>query len=104
MNRVTKYARKLEELAGGGSLEARVTALRALGKLRSLDPVPTLIFALADENLFVMREARDSLRRISRRFDGFGLPDDPTDVERRAAINKWQDWYLAVDPNAEFEE
>jgi len=109
----SKHAKKLRELAGAASADARLAAVRALGKRRDLDNVPALLYALTDPVPAVVREARDSLRRISRKFHGFGLPDGPTDetdaakekweLERHAAIRKWQEWYLAIRPNAELE-
>ena len=41
-----------------------------------------LITALSDEDLSVTLAARDGLRRISRRFGGFGLPDRPAAISR----------------------
>lgn len=97
-------AAKLRRLAGGEAPQARVAALRALAKTRNLDNVPTLIYALGDANLDVVREARDALRRMSRKPSGFGLPERPTsEADRRAAIAQWKAWYLAVRPDAEFE-
>lgn len=101
---VSKYAKRLQELAGDKSAAARLTAVRALGRQRNLDNVPVLIYALTDPDVVVMREARDSLRRVSRRFAGFGLPDSPTDAQRYAAIEKWRSWYRAIRPDAEFED
>ena len=99
----SKHAKKLRELAGAMSAEARLASVRALGKRRDLDNVPALLYALTDPVPAVVREARDSLRRISRKFDGFGMPDEPTELERHAAIRKWQEWYLAIRPDAELE-
>ena len=48
------------------------------------------------------RKARDALRLLSRKVDGFGLPDDPTDGAKLEAIEKWKQWYLAIRPNAQF--
>ncbi|HUT91301.1 MAG TPA: prenyltransferase/squalene oxidase repeat-containing protein [Thermoguttaceae bacterium] len=99
----SKHAKKLRELAGAMSAEARLASVRALGKRRDLDNVPALLYALTDPVPAVVREARDSLRRISCKFDGFGMPDEPTELERHAAIRKWQEWYLAIRPDAELE-
>ncbi|OHB70751.1 MAG: hypothetical protein A2V70_11815 [Planctomycetes bacterium RBG_13_63_9] len=99
-----KYAQKLRRLAGDESPEARITAVRALAKVRDVDNVPTLIYALTDPSPVVVREARDALRRVSRNPAGFGLPDQPTEGERGAAIEKWKSWYLAIRPDAEFAE
>ena len=101
---VSKHAKKLEQLVGGSSPEARLAAVRALAKTRNVDHVPTLIYALTDPDSGVVLEARDGLRRISRKFDGFGLSDHFTDGELRETIEKWKAWYLAIRPDAEFEE
>jgi hypothetical protein len=98
-----KHLEKLRRLAGDESPEARIAAVRALAKVRDMDNVPTLIYALSDPSPAVVIEARDALRRVSRNPAGFGLPDGPTEAERRAAIEKWKAWYLAVRPDAEFQ-
>ncbi|MFH1267142.1 MAG: HEAT repeat domain-containing protein [Planctomycetota bacterium] len=101
---VAKHLKMLQELAGDASAEARLAAVRALGKQRNLDHVPTLIYALTDPDPVVVREARNGLRRISRKFRGFGLPDEPTELERHAAKRNWQAWYRAIRPDAELED
>jgi len=108
-----KHAKKLREMAGAEKMEARLAAVRALGARRDLDNVPALLYALTDPDPTVAREARDSLRRLSRKFNGFGMPDGPTDdseaakkkweIARHAAVRKWQAWYLAIRPDAELE-
>jgi len=101
---VAKHLKMLKELAGAASAEARLAAVRALGKQRNLDYVPTLIYALTDPDPVIVREARNGLRRISRKFRGFGLPDEPTELERHAAKRNWQAWYRAIRPDAELED
>jgi len=81
-----------------------MAAVRALAKTRNFDNVPTLIYALTDPDRQVMCEARDALRRLSRRPGGFGLPDRPSESGRLAAIKAWKQWYLAVRPDAEFQQ
>jgi len=100
---VGKQAKRLRELAGGRSPEGRIAAVRTLGKSRHMDSVPTLIYALTDPDARVVMAARDALRRISRRPKGFGLPEQPNAAELRAGIEAWKRWYLAVRPDAEFE-
>lgn len=99
---VDRHAEQLRRLAGDWSVEARLAAVRALAKTRDLDNVPTLIYALTDPNLEVVRSASRALRRLSRRPSGYGLPDEPTEDERLEAIRNWKAWYLAVRPDAEF--
>lgn len=100
----SKYGKKLQELVGASSPEARLAAVRALARSGSLDSVPVLIYALTDPDPVIMREARDGLRRISRKFTGFGLGDEPTQAEIQRAVQAWRQWYISVRPDAEFED
>lgn len=101
---VAKHVKKIKHLVANASADVRLAAVQALGKNRNVDLVPALIYALTDPEPEIVRAARDSLRRISRRFQGFGLPDNPTELELQAAIRKWQAWYLAIRPDADLEE
>jgi HEAT repeats/Prenyltransferase and squalene oxidase repeat len=95
-----KSARRLQQLARGGEPQVRLLAVRALGRAGNLDYVPTLIYALTDPDRRVVLEARDGLRFTSRRFDGFGPPDDFTDKQRFEAADAWKSWYRSLRPNA----
>jgi len=99
---IDKHAEKLRRLIGDASPEARRAAVAALAKRRNMDDVPVLIYALTDPDPAIVLEARDGLRRISRKFHGFGLPDEFSDAERRTAVEQWKLWYLEVRPDAEF--
>jgi len=101
---VSKHVETLQKLVSNASPEARLAAVEALGRKRNLDHVPALIYALTDPEPEIVRAARDSLRRISRRFKGFGLSDKPDELERHEAIRKWQAWYRAVRPDAKLED
>jgi len=101
---VSRHGEKLRRLAGSGSPEARAAALRTLAKARNLDHVPVLIYALRDPDPRVVREAEEGLRWISRRIGGQRLPDTPSEAERQQAIKAWKAWYLAIRPDAQFEE
>ncbi len=92
--------RQLRQLLRGGEPDARVVAASLLGAVGQLDSTPDLLFALTDPDPRVVREARDALRRISRRPRGFGLPDDFNDNQRYAALERWKRWYLGIRPNA----
>ncbi len=92
---------RLHRLVRTGNTVARRTAVKALSKQRRLDNVPVLIAALGDEDDEVVNNARDALRFISRKFDGFGLPLNPTPEQRQKAIVDWQHWYRSVQPGAE---
>ncbi len=93
-------SRRLQQLVKSGTPAGRVLAVRALSKMRDLDFAPTLIYALTDPDRRVVREARDGLRFVSRRFQGFGLPDNFDDSDRFNAIDKWKSWYRLVRPSA----
>ncbi len=97
-----KHTEAFRRLVADKSPEARIAAIRALATHRNLENVPTLIYALTDPDLVVLREARDALRRIGRKPKGFGLTEEPSQAERLVAIGKWKAWYLAVRPDAEF--
>lgn len=94
---------RLERLVRGSqSWQARRVAARVLGQSGEIKVVPSLIFALSDPDLSVKRFARDGLRFISRRFEGFEMPDRPSDQEWKAAQQAWRDWYLSFDPGYVF--
>jgi hypothetical protein len=93
-------ARRLEQLIKTGSAETRLLAVEAIGRLRDLDYVPSLLYALTDPDKRVVRAARDGLEFVSRRFDGFGPPDNFTETERYDALDKWKKWYRSIRPNA----
>ena len=93
-------ARRLQQVVKSGPAAARLLAVRALAKLRSIDHAPTLIFALTDPDRRVVREARDGLRSISRNFEGYGPSDNFDEAEQSAAVERWKNWYQAVRPDA----
>lgn len=100
---VSANASRLTEMAGSRSADARMAAVTSLGKSGDVHHAPILIYALTDPDRNVALAARDALRRISRRWDGYELPDTFTDAQREEAIEKWKTWYRAVRPDAEFE-
>lgn len=93
-------ARRLQQLVRSGEPAGRILAVRAIAKMQDLDFVPTLIYAMTDPDKRVVREARDGLRFVSRKFNGFGLEDNFTDSERYNAIDRWKTWYRLVRPSA----
>jgi hypothetical protein len=94
---------RLRTLVRGGDPLARLISVQALAQRDSLDEVPTLIFALSDPDVRVVLSARDTLRLVSRRLEGYGLPDDFTDRQRFDAIEDWKAWYRSVRPGAVLE-
>lgn len=94
---------RLERLARGSeSYTARRVAVRLLAESDELKAVPTLVYALSDPDPVVKRYARDGLRFISRRFDGFGTPDAPSPREAEQAAKAWRKWYNELDPGYVF--
>jgi hypothetical protein len=93
-------ARRLQQVVKSGPAGARVMAVRALSRLRDVEYAPTLIFALTDPDRRVVREARDGLKSVSRQFEGYGPSDNYEDGERRAAVERWKEWYRTVRPDA----
>ena len=81
---------------------AKTLSVTTLAKTRELDYVTVLIFALTDPDPRVVWKARDGLRFTSRKFTGFGLPDQFSEQERRDVITQWKEWYLSIRPDAEF--
>jgi hypothetical protein len=98
---------QLRNLVSAGNWEARMLAVRGLGKVRDLDNVPSLLFALTDPDGRVVSEADNALRFISRKLQGVGMPADPDTKtpegrkEIEAARKVWREWYLSIRPDAE---
>jgi hypothetical protein len=92
---------RLDQIIRLGSPDARVVATRLLGQSGQLDDVPTLIHALTDPDVRVAIAARDGLRRISRKVDGFGLSDQPDFDQRRRAAEAWSAWYDSIRPGSQ---
>ena len=93
---------QLRKFVGAGDYHVRMLAVTSLSKVRDLDNVPKLIFALTDPDPRIALQADRGLRFISRKVNGVGLPDfDPTKAQIKAAETAWKDWYLSIRPNAE---
>jgi hypothetical protein len=92
---------RLKRLAGSEYAEVRKLVVDALAASGSMDAVPLLIDAIEDEDLRVVIAARDGLRRLSRKFSGFGPPDSATREEQAVAAQKWRQWYRSLVPEEE---
>jgi hypothetical protein len=99
----TKQAEAIRRLVSHRKWENRLEAVRLLGKVRKLDNVPVLIYALSDPVVEVARAANEALLRISRSPSLVRFPENPGDAERRGVIEKWKAWYQTVRPGAEGE-
>ena len=93
---------KLRSLVSAGGFDSRFLAVRALGRVRELDNLPVLIYALSDPDPRIVREADKGLRFLSRKFEGVGLPDEPKPLDIKNATTAWKSWYQSIRPNAEF--
>jgi hypothetical protein len=98
---VAKHGETLRRLVGNKSPEARLAAVRALGKATDLDNVPAFIYALSDPDPEVVRAAHEALLRVGRSPTLIRLPESFSDEDRRLAIEKWKAWYRAIRPAAE---
>ncbi len=87
---------------GSKSWQARRVAARLLGKSDEMRVVPALIYALSDPDESVKRFARDGLRFISRKFEGYAMPDKPSPAQIHEAQKNWRAWYLSVRPGYVF--
>jgi len=94
----------LRRLVKEGAPDARRMAIIALGKRRDLDNLPAFIYGLSDPDSGVSVAARDALRFVSRRFDGFGMPDEPQTADKRDAAQAWTAWLVKIRPDAELWE
>lgn len=92
---------KLRSMVSAGNWEARMLSVRGLGKVRDLDNVPSLLYALTDPDARVVQEADAALRFISRKLHGVGLPAEPDKKAIQEARKAWRNWYLSIRPNAE---
>jgi len=96
-----EQAARLRGLVTHKKAMARLFAVQIMGRTRDLDNVPALIYALDDPHWPVVREARDALRFVSRRIEGFEVPDQ--EIERskmREYQIKWTKWYQTIRPDA----
>jgi hypothetical protein len=78
----------------------RGVAAWALAHTGDLDVIPRLIDVLVtpNEDEEVVGAARMGLLLLSRKIDGFGPPSPSTPDERKAAAQKWREWFEAIRP------
>jgi hypothetical protein len=98
-----KHAEVLRRLVADRSPSARIAAVKAIGNGNNLDLVPTLVYALGDPDVGVASQACDALRRLSHVLGAPAVPTPLTDDRRRDEIQYWKQWYLAIRPEAEFD-
>ncbi len=93
---------KLRKRISSPKFGERLVAVRAMAGENSLDVAPGLIYALTDPDSRIAIEARNGLRFIARRFDGFGMPNEPNDAQKKIAQDAWKKWLRSIRPNAKF--
>ncbi len=99
-----KNAALLRRLVSAKSPQVRLAIVKGLlGKTRDLDNVEVLIYAMTDPVPEVVQSAHAALLRIRRNPNAVALPEKFTEAERRAAIEKWKQWYRSIRPEAKFD-
>ncbi len=93
---------RLRKMVSAGNYESRMVSVRSLSRVRELDNVPVLIYALTDPDIRVVREADKGLRFISRKLNGVGTLENPTKEQIKTLRKAWRDWYSSIRPDAEF--
>jgi hypothetical protein len=76
----------------------RRVAAWALGHTSDMDVVPALIDVLMDQDDDVVNSAKLGLQILSRKIEGLGPQTPSTPEERRAAVEKWREWFNAIRP------
>ena len=76
----------------------RRVAAWALAHTEDMDVVPLLIDALVDPDDEVVAAAKLGLQVLSRKIEGLGPPTPSTPEQRRAAAQRWRDWFNAIRP------
>ena len=85
--------------------EVIIAALKLLARTGDYRVVPLLIDGMYyEDEPEVQLEARKSLCKISRKFNGFGTMDEATKTEWEEEIQRWRDWYRTVRPEAAYED
>ena len=90
-----------EQVRNNPDYRARLLAIRPFVVRGDIESAPILIYALTDPAWQVSVEARNGLRRISRKIGGFGLSSNPSEGEKLEAQRRWSQWYLSVRPDGE---
>jgi hypothetical protein len=96
-----KYGNRIRALVGSNSQDARLAAVKFLGKTRDLDNVEALIYALTDPDPLVARAANDGLLRIRRIPSVVPLPENFSEEDRRLLVERWKAWYQSIRPSGD---
>ncbi|MCS7305640.1 MAG: HEAT repeat domain-containing protein [Thermoguttaceae bacterium] len=96
--------RRLRELAGMETPEARLAAVRAIAATGRLEDLPVLIDSLTDPADVVVEAALEALHRFSRRVEPVQLSDPITPELKRHLYTKWKAWYQTLRPEVRWED
>lgn len=98
-----EHLTRLRDLAANGARNARLAAVQVLGRLRDIESGPVLIAALDDADMQIVQAADQALQMLGRKITATPLSESSDQATREAAIEGWKKWYLAVRPDAEFD-
>ena len=99
----SEHLARLRTLATRGVPEARLAAVKTLSRVKDIDSGQALIAALADPDWGVVLAADEGLRFMGRKTISVSLGERPDAKARAAAVDYWKKWYVALRPDAEFE-
>ncbi|HZW31475.1 MAG TPA: HEAT repeat domain-containing protein, partial [Isosphaeraceae bacterium] len=92
------YKARFRKMLADRDPGVRRVAAWSLAHTEDMDVAPLLIDALVDPDDEVVAAARLGLQVLSRKIEGLGPPTPSTAEQRRAAAQRWRDWFNAVRP------
>jgi hypothetical protein len=95
-----QYKVRFRKMLSDKDVGLRRVAAWALAHTGDLDVIPQLIDALVvpNEDEEVVGAARLGLLLLSRKVDGYGPPSPSKPDQRKAAAQKWREWFEAIRP------
>ena len=95
-----KFKVRFRKMLSDRDVGLRRVAAWALAHTGDLDVIPQLIDALVvpNEDEEVVGAARLGLLLLSRKVDGYGPPSPSNPDQRKAAAQKWREWFEAIRP------
>ncbi len=95
----TQQLATLRMLVRHEKYEARLIAIKFLGKQRSLDNVPAFIYALTDPDPRIVAEANQAMCFVSRKTSGPEVSENPSRTESNSLKDYWIQWYRKIRPD-----
>ncbi len=92
------YKARFRKMLADRDPGVRRVAAWSLAHTEDMVVAPLLIVALVDPDDEVVAAARLGLQVLSRKIEGLGPPTPSTAEQRRAAAQRWRDWFNAVRP------